>query len=101
MCTVQALWTAPRYGVPVTYVVNNSYYAILTSFAGLTDAGKGVPDLDLPDLDPASIARVFGVPAETVDDPSVFEEKLGNPIASDGPYPLIVVVDPAALTLFG
>ena len=102
MYTVQALWTAARYGIPITYVVvNNSQYAILKSFASLTGAGEGIPGLDLPGLDPAGIARAFGVPAETVEDPADLEARLSKAIAADGPYLLNVVVDPTVLNLFG
>jgi benzoylformate decarboxylase len=100
MYTVQALWTAAHYGIPVTYVVvNNSQYAILKSFASGAGIEGGIPGLDLPDLDPASIARAFGVPAETVYDPAELEEKLKSAISSEGPYLLNVVVDPAVLSL--
>ncbi|HEX2728399.1 MAG TPA: thiamine pyrophosphate-dependent enzyme [Rubrobacteraceae bacterium] len=100
MYTVQALWTAARYDIPVTYVVvNNSQYAILKSFASGAGIKGGIPGLDLPDLDPAGIARAFGVPAETVDDPAELEEKLKSAISSDGPFLLNVVVDPAVLSL--
>lgn len=57
------------------------------------------PGLDLPGLDPASIARAFGVPAETVDDPAELEEKLKSAISGEGPYLLNVVVDPTVLSL--
>ena len=102
MYTVQALWTAARHGIPVTYiVVNNSQYAILKSFASGAGIKGGIPGLDLPDLDPAGIARAFGVPAETVDDTAELEEKLINAVSSEGPYLLNVVVDPTVLSLLG
>ncbi|MFI9785172.1 thiamine pyrophosphate-dependent enzyme [Kitasatospora sp. NPDC051984] len=55
--SVQALYTAARHRLPIVYVVmRNHEYAILKSFARLEDT-PGVPGLDLPDLDIASLAR--------------------------------------------
>ena len=101
MYTAQALWTAASYGVPVTYVVvNNSQYAILKSFAG--QAGiENVPGLDLPNLDPAAVARSFGVPAEKAEDPDGLSGTLERAITGDGPYLVDVTVDRAVLDLMG
>ncbi|MBW5486864.1 benzoylformate decarboxylase [Streptomyces bambusae] len=58
---VQALWTAAAYQVPVTFVVlSNARYAILHWFAQVERA-QGVPGLDIPGLDIASVAAGYGV----------------------------------------
>jgi benzoylformate decarboxylase len=69
--SVQAIWTAARHNLPVVYVVmRNQEYSILKSFAVLEET-PGVPGLDLPGLDIATVARGFGcraVEAETTED---------------------------------
>jgi benzoylformate decarboxylase len=96
MYTVQALWTAARLAVPVTYViVNNSEYAILKAFAtstGITDSVRG---LDLPWLDITRIAEGFGCGAVTVEEPGKLEEALERALAHEDPNLLNVVVDRA------
>jgi benzoylformate decarboxylase len=68
---VQAIWTAARHDLPIVYVVmRNQEYSILKSFAVLEET-PGVPGLDLPGLDIATVARGFGcraVEAETTED---------------------------------
>ena len=96
MYTVQALWTAARLGLPVTYVVaNNSQYAILKAFAAATGVSGGVPGLDLPRLDITRIAEGFGCEAETVEAPGKLEAALERALAHDGPYLVNVIVDRA------
>jgi benzoylformate decarboxylase len=64
--SVQGLWTAVQQGLPVVYVaMRNGEYAILKSFADLEET-PGVPGLDLPGLDIASVARGFGCRAAEV-----------------------------------
>lgn len=102
MYAVQALWTAARYGIPVTFVVvNNSQYAILKSFASGSGIEGGIPGLDLPDLDPAAVARAFGVPARTVEDPGKLAHALEDALSSGGPFLLDVLVDRRVLDLLG
>ncbi|MFF7749127.1 benzoylformate decarboxylase [Streptomyces sp. NPDC007971] len=58
--SVQAVWTAAQHGLPIVYVVmRNQEYSILKSFAVLEET-PGVPGLDLPGLDIATVARGFG-----------------------------------------
>ena len=80
MLTVQALWTAAAYQIPVVYCIcNNAGYRVLklnlrrwfgdvlhepdrpSQYIGM--------DLDQP-FDLAAIAQAMGVPAERVEDPS-------------------------------
>lgn len=94
MYTVQALWTACRLRIPVTYVVvNNSQYSILKAFAASTGITDEIPGLDLPRLDILRIAEGFGCEAETVHDPEKLEEALRRALAHEGPYLVNVMVD--------
>ncbi|WP_329561133.1 benzoylformate decarboxylase [Kitasatospora sp. NBC_01266] len=64
--SVQAIWTAAQHDLPIVYVVmRNHEYSILKSFAVLEQT-PGVPGLDLPGLDIASVARGFGCRAVEV-----------------------------------
>ncbi|MEU7409793.1 thiamine pyrophosphate-dependent enzyme [Streptomyces sp. NPDC042638] len=69
--SVQAIYTAAQHSLPIVYVVmRNQEYSILKSFAVLEET-PGVPGLDLPGLDIASVARGFGcrgVDVETTED---------------------------------
>ena len=60
--SVQAIWTAAEHQLPIVFVVmRNGEYSILKSFAEL-EKTPGVPGLDLPHLDIASLAAGFRVP---------------------------------------
>ena len=60
--SVQAIWTAAEHKLPIVFVVmRNGEYSILKSFAEL-EKTPGVPGLDLPGLDIASLAAGFRVP---------------------------------------
>jgi benzoylformate decarboxylase len=96
MYTIQALWTAARLAVPITYViVNNSQYAILKAFAASAGITGSAPGLDLPRLDITRIAEGFGCEAETVEEPEKLEDALVRALAHEGPYLLNVKVDRA------
>ncbi|MFJ2770262.1 thiamine pyrophosphate-dependent enzyme [Streptomyces sp. NPDC087300] len=61
--TLQALWTAARYRVPLTVVVlDNSEYGILKNWGRTLGAGS-VPGLDLPGIDIMGLATAYGVTA--------------------------------------
>ncbi|HEV2359640.1 MAG TPA: thiamine pyrophosphate-dependent enzyme [bacterium] len=73
MYTVQALWTAARYHIPVTVlVVDNRAYEVLKSGMAAYKGGTVPPDrlvgmdLDAPPIDIPGFARSFGVAAQTV-----------------------------------
>jgi benzoylformate decarboxylase len=72
---ITSLWTAARYGIPLTIVVaSNSEYGILKEF-GAVEHTAGVPGLDLPGLDIVATARSYGVDAheaKTTDDVAEF-----------------------------
>jgi benzoylformate decarboxylase len=65
--SVQAIHTAAQHRLPVVFVVmRNGEYSILKSFAEL-EGTPGVPGLDLPGLDIASLATGFGCRTVNVD----------------------------------
>ena len=100
MYAPQALWTAARYKLPITYVVpNNSSYAILKAGMlgmGLPSAKKGIyPGMDLidPAIDYVALARALGVRAERVEKPGDLRDVLTACLAHPGPSLVDVVID--------
>jgi benzoylformate decarboxylase len=93
MYGIQALWSAARYNLAVTYVIcNNAQYQILKAGA----AGFGLPhaasgrfegmDLAGPEIDMVGVARALGVPAERVSEPDELAAKVADSLAlGDGP----------------
>ncbi|MCJ7596155.1 MAG: thiamine pyrophosphate-dependent enzyme, partial [Desulfobacterales bacterium] len=80
MYSIQGLWTAARYDLPVIYIVcNNRSYRILKHFVnnyyfpllGLKDRKSEYPGMNFSEhpLDCASVAEGFGVQGFKVDDP--------------------------------
>ncbi|GGU82435.1 hypothetical protein GCM10010211_55530 [Streptomyces albospinus] len=60
--SVQAIWTAAQHNLPIVYVVmRNHEYSILKSFAVLEET-PGVPGLDLPGIDIASVSPRLRMP---------------------------------------
>lgn len=95
MYSIQALWSAARYGVNVVFVVvNNSGYSILKGFRDAIGAGDKVPGLDVPDVDFVSVAKGLGVDGERVTAPGDLGPALKNALGAERPYLLEVVVDP-------
>ena len=100
MYAPQALWTAARYRLPITYVVpNNSSYAILKAGMlglGLPSAKRGIyPGMDLvdPTIDYVTLARSLGVRAERVEKPGELRDVLAACLAHPGPSLVDVVID--------
>lgn len=92
--TIQALWTAAAYGVPVTFLVlRNDEYAILKWFTMLEDIVEA-PGLDLPALDCAAVASAYGVSSSTASTVEELGERLSAAIASDRPELVEVGVAP-------
>src|SRR3984957_16404379 len=66
--SIQSLWTAAQLCLPILIIVpNNDEYFIFNSFAVLEET-PGVPGLDIPGLDIASIAKGYGCEAARLDD---------------------------------
>jgi len=100
MYAPQALWTAARHRLPITYVVpNNASYAILKAGMlglGLASAKRGVfPGMDLvdPPIDYLGLARALGVRAERVEAPGELADVLAACLAHPGPALVDVAID--------
>jgi benzoylformate decarboxylase len=92
--SVQAIWTAAQHRLPVVFVVmRNEEYSILKSFAELEQT-PGVPGLDLPGLDIASIAAGFGCRAVNVDSTEKLAHEFTTALNADGPTVLVVPTKP-------
>jgi benzoylformate decarboxylase len=92
MYGIQALWTAARYRLGVTFVVpNNAQYQILKVGAqqlGLPAARSGrFEGLDLvaPEVDFVSLARSLGVEAHRVTEPDELSQRVAESLAGDAP----------------
>lgn len=105
MYTVQALWTAARYHIPVTYVIcNNRSYRVLkvnmeiylrrmlndrerqSEYVGMDFANP---------LDLGAIAEGMGVAGERIEDPHGLRPALEKAIASGRPAVIDVTIDGA------
>ena len=97
--SIQSLWTAAQHKLPIVYVaMRNGEYSILKSFAELEQT-PGVPGLDLPGLDIASLARGFGCGAVQVETTDQLEKEFVAALDSDGPTVIVVMTRPARTTL--
>ena len=103
MMTIQALWTAMTYQLPVVYVIcNNASYRILKVnlqrwFTDVLDDPSASSkylgmDFDRP-FDLAAIAQAFGVSAERVEDADEVAPAIRRALALGGPALIDVVVD--------
>jgi len=92
--SVQAMYTAAQHRLPVVFVVmRNEEYSILKSFAMLEET-PGVPGLDLPGLDIASLASGFGCRAVNVDSCEKLAREFTNALDADGPTVIVVPTKP-------
>jgi benzoylformate decarboxylase len=90
-CSVQGIWTAAQQRLPIVYVVmRNGEYSILKSFAVLEET-PGVPGLDLPGLDIASVASGFGCHAVDVTTAEDLERAFTSALSSTDKPTVIVV----------
>ncbi|MBI1904164.1 MAG: thiamine pyrophosphate-binding protein [Planctomycetia bacterium] len=92
MYSVQTLWSAAHYKVPVTFVVcNNAQYQILKIGAqsmGLKGAKAGkflANDLVDPEIDYVQLARSLGIEARRIEDPDELQEAVAESLAGDKP----------------
>jgi len=92
--SVQAIWTAAQHELPIVFVVlRNGEYSILKSFAQLEQA-PGVPGLDLPGLDVASVAKGFGCRAVLADTAEDIRDQFKLATGADGPTVIVVPTQP-------
>jgi benzoylformate decarboxylase len=90
--SIQGLWTAARYQIPVTFVIcNNAQYQILKIGAKGMDlpqakAGRFVGmDLVNPEVDMVALARSFGVEAERITEADELTEKVRESLQGNVP----------------
>jgi benzoylformate decarboxylase len=100
MYSIQALWSAARYGVDVAFiVVNNRGYSILKGFRDAIGAGDRVPGLDVEGIDFVGVARGLGVDGELVEEAGDLLPAVKRAMNAGRPYLIEVVVDPEVPTL--
>jgi benzoylformate decarboxylase len=88
MYTIQALWTAARLKLPLTFVIlNNRRYAALQEFAPTFGFAPGaeLPGTDLAGLDFVALARGHGVDAVCIEAPQQLQAALAAALRSTGP----------------
>jgi benzoylformate decarboxylase len=99
--SMQGLWTAARYRIPVTFVItNNATYGqvklvrkvVLGSYP-LDQKHEGM-ELDRPVMDFSLLARALGVKSERVSDPDRVRPALAGAVASTEPHLVEVLVEP-------
>jgi len=92
--SVQAIWTAAQHKLPIVFVVfRNGEYSILKSFAQLEEA-PGVPGLDLPGLDIASVAEGFGLRSVHANTAEEIRDEFKLAVEADGPTVIVVETQP-------
>ncbi|MFF2808120.1 thiamine pyrophosphate-dependent enzyme [Streptomyces sp. NPDC058000] len=92
--SVQAIWTAAQHHLPIVYVVmRNHEYSILKSFAVLEET-PGVPGLDLPGIDVASVARGFGCRAVDVETTQDLEREFSSALTAGTTTVIVVPTQP-------
>ena len=97
--SVQAIYTAAQHKLPVVFVVmRNGEYSILKSFAVLEQT-PGVPGLNLPGLDIASVAAGYGCRAVDVDNTDKLAHEFTAALTADRPTVIVVPTKPAPAQL--
>ncbi|MGM1063934.1 benzoylformate decarboxylase [Saccharothrix sp. Mg75] len=99
--TIQALWSAGKYNLPVTFVIpNNSGYLSLKYYLDDVSQKAWREGWDLSGVDMAQLARGFGIAGERVETPEQLQSSLRRALNADGPVLLDVVVsDPGLFRL--
>jgi benzoylformate decarboxylase len=101
MWSIQSLWTASRYNIPVTFIIasNGCYRQVrLMKTLILGEKGKGRflgTDLCGPRNDFCKIAEGMGMSGRKVDQPSRLKDVLTEALKSNRPNLIEVTVDPA------
>lgn len=90
--SIQGLWTAATYNIPVTFVVlRNDEYAVLKHLAQTT-ASSAMPGCDIPGIEIAAIARAYGVPATQVSTDEELHAVLRKTIGGHEPHVVEVAI---------
>ncbi len=91
--SIQALWTAAQYGLPVSFVVlDNGGYAALKAL-GRAMGIERPPGVDLPGLDLVAIGTGFGCASTRVTAADELEPAIAAAFVAEGPTLVDVVVD--------
>lgn len=99
MYSIQALWTAAREQLPVTFVIlDNALYAAVDILAG-PENGK-MPGVELGGIDFVALASGMGLEARQVTRPGDLAGALTTALAADGPTLVAVKVDPNPTVLY-
>jgi benzoylformate decarboxylase len=94
MYSIQALWTAVRENVPVTFVIlDNASYAAVGILAG-ADGGAKLPGVDLGGIDFTALAAGMGCATYRIEQPAELRDALTKALADERPTLLHVIVDP-------
>ena len=102
MYSIQALWTAARYGADVAFIViNHRGYSILKGFRDAIGVGEKVPGLDVHGVEIVQIARGFGVEGEVVERAEDLRPAVERAVGAGRPYLLDVIVDREVPELLG
>ncbi|MEU3525817.1 thiamine pyrophosphate-binding protein [Streptomyces sp. NPDC038707] len=95
MYTIQALWTAARYGIGAKFVIcNNSSYRLLElnieEYWRTVDVAAheqpGMFDLSTPAIDFVALAGALGVPAVRVEEPGQAKAAVEQALGTPGPF---------------
>ncbi len=95
MYSVQALWTAAHYKLPVTFVIcnNRSYRILKERLSSMRGAEKHIGmDLRDPAIDWTGLAQSLGVPARRVTDAADIAPAIKEAMARSGPSLIDAVV---------
>jgi benzoylformate decarboxylase len=94
MYSIQALWTAVSYELPLTVLVlNNGGYGALKSFGRIMQSDN-VPGMELPGIDFLALATAFGCKSIRVDRAQELAEVLSAALREGGPMLVEIAVDP-------
>lgn len=98
--TIQALWTAARLALPITFVIlDNSGYGAVKALGARMGIGT-IPGCDVQGVDFVSLARGFGCRASCVQRAEDLAGALGEAHAADGPWLVEVRMNPNADTIY-
>lgn len=91
--SIQGLWTAAYYNIPVVFVVlRNDEYAILKFLSSMTTSAT-VPGCDIPGIEITEIAAGYGVAGTKVDTDDKLRVALADALASRKPHVIEVSIE--------